>query len=78
MAFQIMDFAIYGWKRRPGDKTEFKHVRPLQRFRRNGELCQRIDRSRDQLGPYNAVVLDGDDGPRRVHILSHEIVKVVG
>ena len=73
-----MDFAIYGWKRRPGDRTEFKHVRPLQRFRWNGDLCQRIDRSRDQLGPYNAVVLDGGGSPRRVHILDHEIVEIIG
>jgi hypothetical protein len=77
MAFQLMDFAIYGQKRRPGDETEFRHVRVLQRFRWNGDVCQRIDRSRDRHGPYNAIVLDGDDSPRRVHVLGHEKIRVV-
>jgi len=78
MAFQLMDFAIYGPKPRPGDKTEFRHIRPSQRFCWNGDICQCIDRSRDALGPYNAIILDGDDSPKRVHILGHEKVEIVG
>lgn len=73
-----MDFVVYGPKLPAGEKTEFKHIRPLQRFRWNGDVCQRIDRSRDQLGPYNAVALDGGDSPKRVHILDHEIVEIIG
>jgi hypothetical protein len=73
-----MDFVIYGQKRRPGDETEFRHVRPLQRFRRNGDVCQCIGRARDRLGPYNAVALDGDGSPRRIHVLDHEIVEIIG
>lgn len=60
-----------------GEEIEFRRVFILQRFRWNGDLCQRIDRSLDRLGPYNAVVLDGGDAPKRVHVLGHEKVKVV-
>jgi len=61
-----------------GDTVRFGRVFILQRFRWNGGLlCQRIDRGRDALGPYNAVVLDGGGSPRRVHILGHEKVEIV-
>jgi len=66
-------------KPRAGDETEFRRVRIQQLFRWDGgSLCQRIDRSRDALGPYNAIILDGDDSPRRVHILGHEKVEIIG
>jgi len=78
LVFEHLDWSIYGRKPQAGEETKFRHVRVLQRFRWNGGLlCQRIDRSRDALGPYNAVVLDGDDGPKRVHILGHEKVEIV-
>ena len=60
-----------------GEEVEFRRVFILQRFRHNGDLCQRIDRSLDKLGPYNAVVLGGNDGPKRIHVLGHEKVTVI-
>ena len=60
-----------------GDEAEFRRVHIRQCFRWNGDLCQRIDRSRDALGQYNAVVLDGDDSPKRVYILPGEKVEIV-
>ena len=61
-----------------GDEVEFRRVHILQYFRWNGDRCQRIDRCRDALGPYNAVSLDGGDNPKRVHILPDEKVEIVG
>jgi hypothetical protein len=62
----------------PGEETEFGRVRVQQLFHLNGDVCQRIDRARDRLGPYNAVVLNGDGSPRRIHVLDHEIVEIIG
>lgn len=77
MAFEILDFAIQGRKPQVGEQAEFRRVRVRQRFRWNGYTCQRIDRSRDRLGPYDAVSLDGGGGPKRIHILDHEVVEIV-
>lgn len=73
-----MTLLIYGPEPRVGEQVHFRRVFILQRFRWNGDICQRIDRSRDQLGPYNAIILDGDDSPKRVHILDYEKVEIVG
>ncbi len=78
MAFDILDFALYGPKPQVGEQAEFSRVRVRQFFRWNGDLCQRIDRSRDKLGPYNAVSLDGGGSPKRIHIWGHEVVEIVG
>jgi hypothetical protein len=78
MAFENLDFAMQGRKPRPGEQAEFRRVRVWQRFRLDGDLCQRIDRGRDRLGPYNAVSLDGGGSPKRIHILDHEVVTIVG
>jgi hypothetical protein len=78
MAFELLDFTMQGRKRQPGEQTEFRRVRVLQRFRWNGRLlCQRIDRCRARDGSYNAMVLDGGGSSSRVYIMDHEIVTIV-